>query len=78
MFVVVVQSPRLTAQHAILAVRQADGFIVLDNLSGNLRKASEIDDYKPMFSVNPRGFWIHGFPTTRQVASADRSSTTAR
>ena len=69
MFVVAVQSPQLAAQHAILAVRHGDGFLVLDNLSNKIRESSDVDNYKPMFSVNPKGFWIHGFPAMREVAS---------
>ena len=69
MFVVVVQSPRLSTRHAVLAVRYGTTHHVLDNLSAKVRVDTEIDDYRPIFSVNPKGLWIHGFPATREVAS---------
>lgn len=72
MFVVVVQSQRLAVQHAVLGVRRGDEFLILDNLSNRVTKASDVDDYRPMYSVSPKGFWIHGFPTSQQVATVTR------
>ena len=68
LYIVVVRSRRLAAQHAVLAVRKQGTFLILDSLAREIAPADEIRDYIPVFSVNGRSIWLHGFPAAHAVA----------
>lgn len=67
MFIVVVRSPNLRTEHAVLAVRMGGDTYILDNLSGAVANARDVG-YMPIFSTNAHGLWLHGFAHRRDVA----------
>lgn len=56
--------------HAVLIVYTDDGAVVLDNQSKDVRAASALEGrYKPIFSINREGWWLHSAPRDTVVAS---------
>lgn len=49
------------ADHAVLVIRNGQGFQVLDNATDRLVDAAERNDFRPMLTYNSRGSWIHGY-----------------
>lgn len=72
MFVVVVRSPHLRTEHAVLAVRMGPETFILDNLTATVKPAGEAG-YFPIFSANAHGLWLHGFAAKRDVAGVARA-----
>ena len=68
LYIVVVRSRHLAAQHAVLALRTEGTFLILDSLAREITPADEIRDYIPVFSVSGKSIWLHGFPTAHAVA----------
>jgi predicted transglutaminase-like cysteine proteinase len=58
--------------HAILIVYTDRGPVVLDNQIKSVKRASQIDHYKPIFSINRTAWWLHTPRGTRPtlIASA--------
>lgn len=56
--------------HAILILYDGSDALVLDNQNTQVRAASAISRYQPIFSINREGWWLHKAPSTTVVASA--------
>lgn len=56
--------------HAILAVYTDDGIYGLDNQIKTLVDANSEGRYRPIFSINQQGWWLHSDPGATVVASA--------
>lgn len=56
--------------HAILIVYADDGALVLDNQTKDMKFAADVTRYKPIFSINRQGWWLHSRGGNVQVASA--------
>lgn len=56
--------------HAILIVYADEGAMILDNQSRVTRFADSVDNYRPIFSINRQGWWLHSKPKTTVLASA--------
>jgi predicted transglutaminase-like cysteine proteinase len=59
MRVVVVQDENLGVPHAILAVKLDGKTYILDNQNREMLPDSTIVHYRPFYSLNDTGFWIH-------------------
>lgn len=70
MRVAIVQDTIKNIPHAILIVYGDDGAYVLDNQSQVMKYADNIKTYKPIFSINRTGWWLHKAPTGTILASA--------
>lgn len=47
--------------HAVLAVRTADGFAILDSNTDKVMRAEDVVDYRPIMTFSTEGTWIHGY-----------------
>ncbi len=56
------------ADHAVLVARIDGRFVVLDNNSDRLLDASEVSDYRPIFTFAAGKSWIHGYRRETQYA----------
>jgi len=56
--------------HAILAVYTDEGIYALDNQIKTLVDANSEGRYRPIFSINRQGWWLHSDPGSTVVASA--------
>jgi predicted transglutaminase-like cysteine proteinase len=56
--------------HAVLIVYTDDGIYALDNQNKGLVSAGSEGRYRPIFSINSTGWWLHSDPGATQVASA--------
>ena len=45
--------------HAILIVYADEGVFVLDNQEKDMKRAENIDRYRPIFSINQSSWWLH-------------------
>lgn len=59
MRVVVVRDLALSASHAILAVTIAGRAYILDNQAADVKPASAVARYQPVYSINETGWWLH-------------------
>ena len=59
MRIVVVQDLNLKIAHAILAIYVRDKVLVLDNQIKKVVEAKKIRHYRPIFSLNEEGWWLH-------------------
>lgn len=57
--IAVVEDRRSGVRHAVLAAYTARGIQVLDNLSDRLIDAARVDYYRPFYSINEDGWWLH-------------------
>lgn len=62
LFVVVVSGTEFSGHHAVLAVRDGDDIVVLDNRTDGVRSDRQRLDYQPLYSTNEHGLWVHGRP----------------
>jgi predicted transglutaminase-like cysteine proteinase len=69
MRVAIVHDNEKNIPHAILAVYTEDGIYILDNQIKRLVSADSPGRYRPIFSINRQGWWMHTSPGTTQVAS---------
>ena len=58
--------------HAVLVVRHAGRFFVLDNVSDTLADAGDVTGYQPVLSFSPAGQWVYPAPVARRPAADDR------
>lgn len=61
--------------HAVLAVRTGDGFVILDSNTDKVLRAEDVVDYRPIMTFSSEGTWIHGYAEPKpqpqiQLASA--------
>ncbi len=69
--VAIVKDLQKGVPHAVLIVYTDDGAIILDNQSANVRSADALAGrYKPIFSINRAGWWLHSAPRDTMLASA--------
>ena len=68
MRIAIVQDTQKNVPHAVLVVYGDDGTYVLDNQSEAMKYSNSIQHYKPIFSINRTGWWLHKTPTV--LASA--------
>ncbi len=67
---VIVRDTKLDLNHAILAAYTDDGIYIGDNQVEGLVKATSIRHYRPIYSINEDGWWLHrAQPQNRQVSS---------
>jgi len=59
MRLVILQDENLRAAHAILAVRQGDVYMILDNQVDAVLPDTQILHYRPVYSLNESGWWLH-------------------
>jgi predicted transglutaminase-like cysteine proteinase len=57
--------------HAVLIVYTDDGVYALDNQNKGLVSAGGEGRYRPIFSINSTGWWLHSDPGATQMASAN-------
>jgi predicted transglutaminase-like cysteine proteinase len=62
MRVIVVQDENLQVAHAILAVKYNGKTYILDNQIQNILPETAIRHYRPFYSLNDSGFWVHSRP----------------
>lgn len=56
--------------HAVLIVYADEGAMILDNQSSEARMADNVNRYRPIFSINRSGWWLHTAPKGTVLASA--------
>ena len=59
MRIVIVKDENLKVHHAILMVLMNDNLVVLDNQIQNTIGADKINHYRPVYSINEAGWWLH-------------------
>lgn len=52
--------------HAVLAVRNGDRFVILDSNTDRVLQADDVVDYRPIMTFSSEGTWIHGYSEPRQ------------
>jgi predicted transglutaminase-like cysteine proteinase len=57
--IVVVQDTNLRVPHAVLAVRQGERSLILDNQVRDVLPDRAVVHYAPVLSLNERSWWIH-------------------
>ncbi len=69
--IVVVERSLFADRHAVLAVRLEGKLLVLDNLADEIAEDVTLSYYRPLYSLNVEGSWLHGkrLPDLRQVAT---------
>lgn len=74
----VVGNNALGSAHAMLLVRQAGRFWVLDSLSNQIRLAESYTHFRPIISFGARGVWIHGYAVGTAPRDVARRASTPR
>jgi predicted transglutaminase-like cysteine proteinase len=69
MRIVILQDTAKNLAHAILAVYADSGVMILDNQAKTVRYDYEISNYKPIYSINREGWWLHKAMQPTLVAS---------
>ncbi len=72
--IAIVQDEQKNIPHAILIAYSEKGPLVLDNQIKDVLKTTEINHYRPIFSINREAWWLHTAPeepTTTVVAAAE-------
>lgn len=59
MRLVILQDENLRAAHAILAVKYQDKYMILDNQVDAVLPDTQILHYRPVYSINEGGWWLH-------------------
>lgn len=59
MRVVVVQDLSLGTSHALLSIKLDGTDYILDNQSPSVLPATEVARYRPVYSINETGWWLH-------------------
>ncbi len=59
MRIVVVNDENLGVGHAVLVVYDGDRQLVLDNQTDQVVETGRIRHYRPIYSLNERGWWLH-------------------
>ncbi len=67
--IAVVHDRQQNTPHAVLIVYTENKALVLDNQNRSVKDSSEIHHYKPIFSLNRSGWWLHQAPSATQIAS---------
>lgn len=74
MRILILQDMQKNIPHAILIVYTESGAVVLDNQIKTVTNVERISHYKPIFSINRDGWWLHTKPkgNVTTVASSSR------
>lgn len=59
MRIVVLQDLNLGIPHAVLAVRHAEEWLILDNQIEKVMPDTAIVHYRPIYSINEQNWWLH-------------------
>jgi predicted transglutaminase-like cysteine proteinase len=59
MRIVVLRDTAIDRDHAVLAVYVAGEPLLLDNLRADVVPAAAVQDYRPYYSINEKGWWTH-------------------
>lgn len=59
MRIAIVQDKIKNIPHALLIVYSDEGTFVLDNQDKRMRLASDVNRYRPIFSINSASWWLH-------------------
>ena len=59
MRIVILQDENLRVAHAVLAVRHEDKYMILDNQVNAVLPDTQILHYRPVYSINETGWWLH-------------------
>ncbi len=59
MRIVILQDTAKNIPHAILAVYADNGILILDNQIKTVKRDTEISNYRPIYSINRQGWWLH-------------------
>ncbi len=73
MRILILQDQKKNMPHAVLTVYTESGPMILDNQIKQMKSASSIHHYKPIFSINREAWWLHTTPkapTSTIIASA--------
>lgn len=70
MRIAIVHDREQNTPHAVLVVYTDSKALVLDNQNPRVKNASDIHHYKPIFSLNRSGWWLHKAPSSTMLASA--------
>jgi predicted transglutaminase-like cysteine proteinase len=65
-----VRDTRRNLSHAVLSVMSADGYLILDILSGRVMSDRDLHSYTPLYSVGAAGAWIYGYKAARDAGGA--------
>lgn len=57
--VVILRDTKLNLNHAVLAAYTSDGIYIGDNQVEGLVRADAIRHYRPIYSINESGWWLH-------------------
>ncbi len=68
--IAIVQDTYKNIPHAVLVVYTESGAYILDNQNEKLISAEEGSRYRPIYSINRQGWWLHTAPDRTQMASA--------
>lgn len=69
--VAIVRDMEKNMPHAVLILYTDEGAVILDNQSHDVRSADSLKGrYKPIFSINREGWWLHTAPRDTMLASA--------
>lgn len=74
MRILILQDMQKNIPHAILVVYTDNGPVLLDNQIKSVTSVEKVSHYKPIFSINRDGWWLHTKPkgNVTVVASASR------
>ena len=59
MRIVVLKDTARNLLHAVLVVKHGGRTLVLDNLSSRVKEWKDLPNYKPLYSVNEKNYWLH-------------------
>lgn len=59
MRLVILQDENLRAAHAVLAVKYDGKYMILDNQVNAVLPDTQILHYRPVYSINEGGWWLH-------------------
>jgi predicted transglutaminase-like cysteine proteinase len=68
--IAIVHDIQKNVPHAILIVYADEGAMILDNQSKITKFADNVSNYRPIFSINRQGWWLHSKPKETILASA--------
>lgn len=69
--VAIVHDKEKNIPHAILVVYTDKGALILDNQIKTVQRASTLNRYRPIFSINRQAWWLHSAPQKTIIASAN-------
>lgn len=69
MQLIVLRDTRRGLYHAVLAVHDAGGIFILDNVQERVHRDTHLSEYIPIYSLGWQGTWIHGFRSRPAVVA---------